>query len=151
MNTTAAALEANVTVATIRTWCRHGAVAAVKAAGRWVIDTASLAARIAIGKLKARKDAMTDEQKAQNCEDRKRQARARAAALNMPRGSRAVRHPAYKAHRDLLTAASYWDRAAVFYASDSPTTRYLADSEASEAQRIEDRAIAFLNALQEQQ
>lgn len=49
MNTTAAAIEANVTVDTIRTWCRIGAVAAVKAAGRWVIDTASLAHRIAIG------------------------------------------------------------------------------------------------------
>jgi hypothetical protein len=52
MNTTAAATEANVTVATIRTWCRIGAVAAVKQAGRWIIDTASLAARIAIGKMK---------------------------------------------------------------------------------------------------
>ena len=52
MNTTAAATEANVTVATIRTWCRIGAVAAVKRAGRWIIDTASLAARIAIGKMK---------------------------------------------------------------------------------------------------
>ena len=52
MNTSAAATEAHVTVATIRTWCRIGAVAAVKQAGRWVIDTASLAARIAIGKMK---------------------------------------------------------------------------------------------------
>jgi hypothetical protein len=52
MNTTAAALEARVTVTTIRTWCRLGAVAAVKQAGRWVIDSASLAARIAIGKMK---------------------------------------------------------------------------------------------------
>jgi len=52
MNTTTAATEAHVTVATIRTWCRIGAVAAVKQAGRWVIDTASLAARIAIGKMK---------------------------------------------------------------------------------------------------
>lgn len=49
---TAAATQADVTVATIRTWCRIGAVAAVKHAGRWVIDTASLAARIAIGKMK---------------------------------------------------------------------------------------------------
>lgn len=59
MNTTttvaAAAIEAKVTVATIRTWCRLGAVAAVKQAGRWVIDTASLAARIAIGQYKTRK------------------------------------------------------------------------------------------------
>ena len=52
MNTTTAAAQANVTVATIRTWCRRGAIAATKAAGRWVIDTASLAARIAIGKMK---------------------------------------------------------------------------------------------------
>lgn len=52
MNTTAAALEARVTVATVRTWCRLGAVSAVKQAGRWVIDSASLAARVAIGKMK---------------------------------------------------------------------------------------------------
>jgi hypothetical protein len=55
MNTTAAALEAHVTVDTIRTWCRAGAVTAVKAAGRWVIDTASLARRIAIGAMRTRK------------------------------------------------------------------------------------------------
>jgi hypothetical protein len=53
MNTTAAALEAQVTVATIRAWCRQGVIAAVKTAGRWIIDTASLAARIVIGKMKA--------------------------------------------------------------------------------------------------
>lgn len=52
MNTTAAAAQANVTVATIRNWCRYGAVAAVKQAGRWIIDAASLAHRIAIGALK---------------------------------------------------------------------------------------------------
>ncbi|MGW8851572.1 hypothetical protein ACWGNE_27810 [Streptomyces xiamenensis] len=49
MNTTTAAAQAKVTVATIRAWCRMGAVAAVKAAGRWVIEAASLARRIAIG------------------------------------------------------------------------------------------------------
>ncbi|MGW9371218.1 hypothetical protein ACWGVR_14545 [Streptomyces xanthophaeus] len=49
MNTTTAATEARVTVATIRTWCRIGAVAATKNSGKWVIDTASLARRIAIG------------------------------------------------------------------------------------------------------
>jgi hypothetical protein len=49
MNTTAAATQANVTVATIRTWCRKGVVAATKVAGRWVIDSASLARRIEIG------------------------------------------------------------------------------------------------------
>ncbi|MEU0670382.1 hypothetical protein ABZ508_33235 [Streptomyces lavendulocolor] len=52
MNTTTAAAEAKVTVATIRTWCRIGAVAAAKVAGRWVIDTASLARRVAIGAMK---------------------------------------------------------------------------------------------------
>ena len=57
MNTTTAALQANVTVATIRTWCRAGAVAAVKQAGRWIIDTASLARRITIGARRARKQA----------------------------------------------------------------------------------------------
>jgi hypothetical protein len=52
MNTTTAAIEAHVTVATIRTWCRAGVVAATKTAGRWIIDTASLARRIAIGAMK---------------------------------------------------------------------------------------------------
>ena len=52
MNTTAAAAEAQVAVTTIRTWCRAGVIAATKRAGRWIIDTASLAARIAIGKMK---------------------------------------------------------------------------------------------------
>ncbi|CAM5392182.1 hypothetical protein STENM36S_05038 [Streptomyces tendae] len=55
MNTTAAALQANVTTATIRTWCRRGIIAATKQAGRWIIDTASLAHRITIGALRARK------------------------------------------------------------------------------------------------
>lgn len=55
MNTTAAAAQANVTVATVRYWCRTGAVAAVKTAGRWAIDPASLAARIAIGAMRARR------------------------------------------------------------------------------------------------
>ncbi|MFD3516259.1 hypothetical protein [Streptomyces sp. NPDC058657] len=49
LTATAAATEAHVTVATIRTWCRKGVVAATKTAGRWVIDTVSLARRIAIG------------------------------------------------------------------------------------------------------
>lgn len=55
MNTTAAALQANVTTDTIRAWCRNGVVAATKTAGRWAIDAASLAHRLAIGALKARK------------------------------------------------------------------------------------------------
>lgn len=52
MNTTAAAATAGVSIPTIRTWCRRGVVAAVKTAGRWIIDTASLAHRITIGQLK---------------------------------------------------------------------------------------------------
>jgi len=55
MNTTTAATQANVTIATIRTWCRRGVIAAAKTAGKWVIDTASLTARIAIGAMRARK------------------------------------------------------------------------------------------------
>ncbi|MCM8552272.1 helix-turn-helix domain-containing protein [Streptomyces sp. STCH 565 A] len=49
MNTTTAATQANVTVATIRTWCRNGVVTAIKQADRWVIDSVSLARRIEIG------------------------------------------------------------------------------------------------------
>lgn len=52
MNTTTAATQANVTIDTIRTWCRKGVIAATKTAGRWIIDTASLTRRIAIGALK---------------------------------------------------------------------------------------------------
>ncbi|MCX4792537.1 helix-turn-helix domain-containing protein [Streptomyces sp. NBC_01221] len=52
MNTTTAADTAKVTVATIRDWARRGIIAATKVAGRWVIDTASLARRIAIGAMK---------------------------------------------------------------------------------------------------
>lgn len=52
MNTTEAAATAKVTVATIRTWCRRNVIAAAKVAGRWVIDTTSLTARITIGAMK---------------------------------------------------------------------------------------------------
>ncbi|NGO69302.1 hypothetical protein [Streptomyces boncukensis] len=55
MNTTTAAAQADVTVATIRRWCRYGAVTATKHAGRWAIDAASLAHRIALSKLRTRK------------------------------------------------------------------------------------------------
>ncbi len=48
MDTSTAAAQAGRTVATIRTWCRIGAVAAVKVAGRWVIDAAALAYRISL-------------------------------------------------------------------------------------------------------
>lgn len=47
--TTAAATKAGVSISTICTWCRVGAVAAIKTAGKWLIDAASLARRIAIG------------------------------------------------------------------------------------------------------
>ena len=36
-----------VTPATVRTWCRMGAVRAVKTAGRWIIDASSLTRRAA--------------------------------------------------------------------------------------------------------
>lgn len=54
MNTTtaAAALEAHVTVETIRAWARNGVIAATKVAGRWAINTASLARRIAIAAMR---------------------------------------------------------------------------------------------------
>lgn len=55
MDTTAAALQANVTTATIRTWCRRGVVTAIKQAGRWTVDASSLAARIVIGAMRTRK------------------------------------------------------------------------------------------------
>ncbi|MFE5582575.1 hypothetical protein [Kitasatospora sp. NPDC056531] len=51
ITTTAAADQASVTIATIRTWCRRGVVAAVKQAGRWVIDSHSLIRRIDLGKI----------------------------------------------------------------------------------------------------
>lgn len=49
MDTAAAAQTAAVTAETIRHWARMGAVKAAKSAGRWIIDAASLARRIAIG------------------------------------------------------------------------------------------------------
>lgn len=50
MDTATAAQTAGVTVDTIRTWCRRNVIGAVKTAGRWVIDAASLAYRIAFTK-----------------------------------------------------------------------------------------------------
>jgi len=50
MDTTTAAAQAGVTVATIRTWCRRNAIAAAKRAGRWIIDAASLTHRIHLGR-----------------------------------------------------------------------------------------------------
>ncbi|KPC86952.1 hypothetical protein ADL27_44770, partial [Streptomyces sp. NRRL F-6602] len=52
ITTAQAATEAHVTIDTIRSWARHGIIAATKQAGRWIIDTASLAHRITIGKMK---------------------------------------------------------------------------------------------------
>lgn len=47
--TTADAAElAHVTTATVRAWCRMGAVRATKTAGRWVIDQVSLQQRISL-------------------------------------------------------------------------------------------------------
>ncbi|MFE5332584.1 hypothetical protein ACFRCG_40020 [Embleya sp. NPDC056575] len=40
---------AGVHISTVGTWCRVGAVAAVKVGRRWAVDTASLARRIALG------------------------------------------------------------------------------------------------------
>jgi hypothetical protein len=57
MNTVTAAAQAGVATDTIRTWCRRNVIAATKRAGRWVIDAASLARRIAIGAMRARKQA----------------------------------------------------------------------------------------------
>lgn len=50
MNTTQAAKRADVTVATIRTWARYGAIAATKTSGRWNIDETSLTHRIALSR-----------------------------------------------------------------------------------------------------
>lgn len=44
MDAATAARKSNVTVATIRDWCRTGVIAATKTAGRWDIDTQSLRA-----------------------------------------------------------------------------------------------------------
>lgn len=55
ITTTAAAHQAGVTIATIRTWCRTGAVAAAKHAGRWRINAASLAYRIKLPTLLRRR------------------------------------------------------------------------------------------------
>lgn len=59
MDTATAAQQAGVTVDTIRRWCRIGAVAARKVAGRWVITATSLAYRISLGARRARKATMT--------------------------------------------------------------------------------------------
>jgi hypothetical protein len=50
MNTKTAAAKANVTTATIRTWCRRNVIAAIKTARGWDIDETSLNHRINLGK-----------------------------------------------------------------------------------------------------
>ena len=59
MNTTAAAAQAHVTPATIRTWCRKGVIAAIKSAGRWIIEAASLTRRITLGKKTVKQENIT--------------------------------------------------------------------------------------------
>ncbi|MEU0937549.1 helix-turn-helix domain-containing protein [Embleya sp. NPDC005971] len=49
LTTAEAADQARVTLATVRHWCRFGAVAARKIGRRWAIDAASLAHRVALG------------------------------------------------------------------------------------------------------
>ncbi|MEU9333162.1 hypothetical protein AB0D49_08350 [Streptomyces sp. NPDC048290] len=89
MNTTAAAVQAGVTVPTIRTWCRSGAVAATKTAGRRrVIDAASLARRIAIGAMRAARRTTVDD--TPDYAALAAEARALAASLTPPPGC----HPA---------------------------------------------------------
>lgn len=57
-DTATAARIACVTVDTIRTWCRIGAIAAVKTSGRWAVDTDSLTRRVILGRtLRAEKHA----------------------------------------------------------------------------------------------
>lgn len=55
MNTTTAATTAGVTVPTVCLWARTGVIAAVKQAGRWVIDETSLRYRLALAALKTRR------------------------------------------------------------------------------------------------
>lgn len=54
MDTSTAAHQAKVTVATVQHWCRMGAVQATKVAGRWIIEATSLARRIALGAKKSK-------------------------------------------------------------------------------------------------
>ncbi|MCX4750884.1 helix-turn-helix domain-containing protein [Kitasatospora sp. NBC_01287] len=55
ITTTEAAHQAGVTIATIRHWCRYGAVTAAKVGRRWAIETASLTHRIALSIRRTRK------------------------------------------------------------------------------------------------
>jgi hypothetical protein len=85
MNTTAAAAQAGVTVATIRAWARRGVIAATKTAGRWILDAASLAHRIAIGILKRRTQREAPVTEVTPAADRKAVRAANKAAANEAR------------------------------------------------------------------
>lgn len=60
ITTTSAATQAGVTASTVQRWCRNGVIAATKAAGRWAINAASLAHRIAIAAMRTRKATTVD-------------------------------------------------------------------------------------------
>jgi hypothetical protein len=49
-DTATAARMADVTVDTVRAWCRIGAVAATKVNGRWAVDVESLTHRVTLGR-----------------------------------------------------------------------------------------------------
>jgi len=59
-DTASAARIARVTVATVRAWCRIGAVAATKTGGAWVIDTNSLRERVTLGRILRAEHAVID-------------------------------------------------------------------------------------------
>lgn len=144
MNTTAAATEAHVTVATIRTWCRRGVLAAVKTAGRWIIDTASLARRIAIGQWRT---AVTQPDYAALASD----ARAKAAELAPPAGirersNRDRMRPEYRLRQIFNSAAVNWNLAARM-ADDGDTTT--AANIAEQAARSYEAATSQLNDLRQ--
>lgn len=60
MDTATAAQTAGVTTTTIRAWCRRNVIAATKTAGRWIIDAASLAYRVTLGRKEQRVEITTD-------------------------------------------------------------------------------------------
>lgn len=61
MDTATAAQTAGVTTATIRAWCRRNVIAAVKTSGRWIIDAASLAYRVTLGRKETKQVEITTE------------------------------------------------------------------------------------------
>lgn len=130
MNTTTAAAKAGVTIPTIRTWCRQGVVTAVKASGRWIVDTASLASRIAIGALRATRRKAATVNATPDYAALADEARALANSLTPKKGC----HPAdleggsrdrasgtLKARRSAIRAAASFDLAAE-HAAITPAT-----------------------------